>query len=31
MNGWAIYAMLIGATALLMRAGLKGFASRVLT
>lgn len=31
MNAWAIYAMLIGATGLLMRAGLKGFANRVLT
>ncbi len=31
MNPWAIYAMLIAATALLMHAGLRGFASRVLT
>ncbi len=31
MSPWAIYAALIGATALLMRAGLKGFAGRVLT
>ena len=31
MSPWAIYGMLIAATALLMRAGLKGFANRVLT
>ena len=31
MNAWGIYAALVTATALLMRAGLKGFAKRVLT